>query len=156
MAKRCFFIGHREATESLVQYLFDAVLRHVEEYGVGEFIVGKYGNFDALAVKAVIQAKKLYPHVRLTLLCAYHPAVQGFVLPDGFDEAYYPFTKHVPMRFSIVRANQKAIDVSDYLIAYACHPGKSRDFLEYARKREKRGLIRTENLWEIIEGTSGL
>lgn len=156
MAKRCFFIGHREATESLFQYLYDAVLRHVEKYEVDEFIVGKYGNFDALAVKAVMHAKKVYPHIRLTLLCAYHPAIQTFILPDGFDEAFYPFSNPVPMRLSIVRANQKAIDVSDYLIAYVCHPGKLRDFLEYALKREKRGLIRTENLWAVIEDNNGV
>ncbi|MBR6767410.1 MAG: hypothetical protein IKM02_05610 [Clostridia bacterium] len=156
MNTRCFFTGHREAPESLYQSLYNAVLRHAEDHSVDEFIVGKYGNFDAMAAKAVIQVKNLYPSIRLTLLCPYHPAVREYVLEDGFDEAFYPFSKPVPMRFAIVRANLKAIDISDYLIAYAFHPGKARDFLEYAQKREKRGCIRTENLWEAIEGKVSL
>jgi len=146
--RRCFFIGHRETAEAVYENLYGAVLRHVEEYGVEEFIVGKYGSFDRMAAAAVIQAKKLYPNIRLILLQPYHPAVHADKLPNGFDGGYYPFSKPVPMRLAIVLANKKAIDGCYYLIACVSHPGKSRDFLDYARKREKRGLIRTVNVWE--------
>jgi hypothetical protein len=55
--KSCFFIGHRDAPDDLLPILQETVNRHIEEYGVTEFIVGNYGGFDYLAAKAVITAK---------------------------------------------------------------------------------------------------
>ena len=52
--KSCFFIGHREAPDTVLPLLQETVNRHIECYGVTEFIVGHYGNFDYLAAKAVI------------------------------------------------------------------------------------------------------
>lgn len=57
----CFFIGHREAGEGLLPTLTAAVERHITEYGVTSFMVGRYGNFDKLAARAVIDAKKRHP-----------------------------------------------------------------------------------------------
>lgn len=42
----CFFIGHREAGEELFYALALAVERHISEYGVGEFVVGHYGEYE--------------------------------------------------------------------------------------------------------------
>ena len=53
MEKTCFFIGHRDAPDSLASELDALVERHITEYGVGEFVVGRYGGFDALAASAV-------------------------------------------------------------------------------------------------------
>lgn len=47
----CFFIGHREAPDSLLPQLSAEIERHITEYGVAAFVVGKYGRFDALAAK---------------------------------------------------------------------------------------------------------
>lgn len=47
----------------------------------------------------------------------------------------------VPKPLAIVRANRYMIDNSDYLIAYAWHPGNAREQVEYAEWRENRGLI---------------
>ena len=47
----CFFIGHREAPDTLLDKFSAVVERHITEYGVTEFVVGKYGRFDALAAK---------------------------------------------------------------------------------------------------------
>ena len=41
------------------------------------------------------------------------------------------------------------IDECDYLLAFVWHPASNaREFLEYARRREKKGLIYVENLGE--------
>lgn len=40
----CFFIGHRETSDSIFPALVQAVERHVTEYGVTEFIVGHMGT----------------------------------------------------------------------------------------------------------------
>lgn len=57
----CFFIGHREASEDILPALTEAVIQHIVDYGVTEFIVGSYGGFDRMAAKAVISAK---PYIR--------------------------------------------------------------------------------------------
>lgn len=57
----CFFIGHREAPDSLLPKLSAEIERHITEYGVTEFVVGRYGRFDSLAAKCVKAAKKRHP-----------------------------------------------------------------------------------------------
>ena len=143
MSGSCFFIGHREADGRIWSSLVDAVNRHITEYGVTDFTVGRYGGFDALASKAVLSAKEEYPEVRLTLLLPYHPFDRPFKLPEGFDGFFYPpGMETVPHRAAIVRANRYMVDHCDHLIAYAWHPASNaRDLLDYARAREKRGLI---------------
>lgn len=36
----CFFVGHREAPDSLLPKLSAEIERHITEYGVTEFVVG--------------------------------------------------------------------------------------------------------------------
>ena len=142
--KSCFFIGHREAPDDLFSLLKDAVERHISDYGVREFIVGHYGNFDRLAANAVISAKKKHTDVVLSLLLPYHPAERPIKIPQGFDNSFYPpGLERVPRKFAIVRANHYMVDNVDFLIAYAWHPASSaRDLVEYAKEREKRKLIK--------------
>lgn len=132
--KSCFFIGHREANEEIYAELKAAVEQHITEYGVTEFIVGHYGGFDRLAARAVIEEKKIYQEVTLTMLLPYHPAEQFIPTPAGFDSTYYPpDMERVPRRVAIVRANQYMVDHVDYLIAYAWHPASNaRKLVEYA------------------------
>lgn len=139
----CFFIGHRDTKDNLLPELIAEIERHIAVYGVTEFIVGRYGSFDALASKAVKTVKERHPEVLLTCLLPYHPGERPIKLPDYFDGSFYPPLQGVPRRFAIVRANQYMVDHSDFLIAYAWHPASnSRELVEYARKREQRGLIR--------------
>lgn len=135
--KSCFFIGHREAASDILPTLKKAVEKHISEYGVGEFVVGQYGGFDHFAAKAVISAKESHPEVRLLLLLPYHPSDRPPKTPFGFDGTFYPpGMETVPRRFAIVRTNRYMIDHSDYLIAYAWHPGSyARNLLDYASRR---------------------
>lgn len=55
--KRCFFIGHREASKEIYPALYVAVERHIVAYGVTAFIVGLYGGFDRLAASTVKEIK---------------------------------------------------------------------------------------------------
>lgn len=98
----CFFIGHREAPDSLLSPLSAEIERHITEYGVTEFVVGRYGRFDALAAKCVKAAKKLHPEVTLTLLLPYHPYDRPTPTPPGFDGTFYPpGMETVPKRAAI-------------------------------------------------------
>lgn len=88
MEKICFFIGHRDAPDSLAPELDALVERHIVEYGVGEFVVGRYGRFDMLAACAVKRAKIRYPDVRLVYLRFYHPVERSEKTPRGFDDSF--------------------------------------------------------------------
>lgn len=139
----CFFIGHRETPDSILPELSDEVERHITEYGVTDFVVGKYGQFDALAAKCVIAAKKRHLEVTLTLLLPYHPYDRPTPTPPGFDSTFYPpGMETVPKRAAIVWANRYMVEHREYLIAYVWHPASNaREVVEYAQKWEKRGMI---------------
>lgn len=68
--KSCFLIGHRDATITVLPELIQEIERYIMEYGVYDFLVGRYGIFDRLAAIAVSDAKKRHQQVTLTLL---HP-----------------------------------------------------------------------------------
>ena len=134
--KRCFFIGHRDVSDTIFPALQKAVEQHIVEYGVTEFLVGHYGRFDQLSAKAVIAAKKTHPSVRLTLLLPYHPAERPIPTPFGFYGTFYPLgMEKVPRRLAILHANRRAIEQADYLIACARSSGNAYTLLEYAKKR---------------------
>ena len=141
--KSCFFIGHREASSEIFPALLEEVERHITEYGVTEFIVGNYGGFDRMAARAVFAARKRHPEIRLLMLIPYHPAQRPIEPPPEFDNTFYPpGMEKVPPRLAIVRANRYVVEHVDYLIAYAWHPASNaRELVEYARTRERRGLI---------------
>lgn len=140
--KSCFFIGHRETPDAVLPLLQETVNRHIECYGVTEFIVGHYGNFDCLA------AKQLHPEIILSLLIPYHPAERPIKKPKGFDNTYYPpGMEDVPRKLAIVRANRYMVDHVDFLIAYAWHPASNaRKLVEYAEKKMTKGIIQVTNL----------
>lgn len=137
--KRCFFIGHREASDNLLPALRTAIEQHIVEYGVTEFLVGRYGGFDRLAAQCVIEAKQSHPEITLTLLLPYHPFERKVDVLRGFDGSCYPpGQEFVPRKVAIVRANRYAADYSDYLIAYVWHTASNaRSILEYAEKQSK-------------------
>ena len=135
--KTCFFIGHRDAPENIYERLLTAVYRHISEYGVNDFVVGRYGNFDRLAAHAVMEAKQHHYDVSLTLLIPYY-RTDAESLPDSFDGALFPDgLETVPKRATILRANQYMIHHCEYLIAYdAGRIGNTRKLVADARKIE--------------------
>ena len=87
------------------------------------------------------------------LVLPYHPAERPTETPNGFDGTYYPDgLEHTPRRYAIVRANQRMVDGSDWLVCYVRHgASNSRNLLEYARRRERKGQIQIVNLAEYGE-----
>lgn len=144
----CFFIGHRETGDELIPALTAAVERHITEYGVTSFIVGRYGNFDKLAARVVIDAKKRHPEVTLTLLLPYHPFDRPTPTPKGFDGTFYPpGMETVPKRVAIIWANRYMVEHSTHLIAYAWHPASNaRALVEHAQIWGRKRKIHVENL----------
>lgn len=137
-SKSCFFIGHREAPESIYLELSQIVEQLIEQ-GVTDFYVGHYGNFDRLAARAVIAAKQRHPEVRLTMLLPYHPAEREVILPSGFDGSLYPpGMENVPRRFAIARANRWMVEHCTHLVAYVTHPASNAGkVVEWGRRLTK-------------------
>ncbi len=146
--KSCFFIGHRNLSEEYFPSLAMAVMHHIEEYGVTDFLVGNYGAFDRMAAKAVILAKQKHPHVTLTLLLPYHPGERPVVLPPRFDGSFYPpGMEKAPRRLAILRANKYAVMHSDYLIAGVWHAASNaRNLFEEAQSLEEKGRLHVCNV----------
>lgn len=145
--KTCFFIGHGRISEDLSGKLDAEIERHIVAYGVEEFTVGHYGDFDWAAVHALRQAKERHRGVTLHLLEPYaldHPVK----LPQGFDGLFYPpGLETVPKSVAIVRANQYMVRNSDFLIAYnRGFPGNTRNLCRLAARLEAQGKIQITNL----------
>lgn len=101
--------------------------------------------------------KKQYPDITLQLVLPYNPAERSIEPPPGYDGTYYPEgLEGVPRQYAIVRANKILVDTCDWLIAYVRHgASNSRKILEYAERREKKGLIHVLNLATIkTEGSA--
>ena len=140
-----FFIGHHNAPESVCPLLEQAIEHHIVAYGVTEFIVGHYGQFDDMAAGAVRRAKKHHPEVMLTLLLPYYPFHCD---TSNYDRTYYPEgLETVPKPYAIIRANEYLIRTTEFLICYDTGMiGKTRDFTALARRLEKEGLQHVTNL----------
>ena len=136
--KRCFFIGHRNAPESIYQNIISTIEKLVVENDVKEFVVGNYGMFDSMVIRALQQLKVKYPNIVLLLLTPYHPSVKTAIKPKNFDEIYYPESmESVPYKAAIIEANKKAISSSEYIIAYLKHSSSNTvKFIEYAKRRD--------------------
>ncbi len=144
--KRCFFIGHREADDSIYQSLYKSIEDHIVKFNVEEFVVGQYGGFDRLARKALIEAKQKHPHIRLLLLMSYLPTEHNKTISTEFDDSIYPEgLESVPRRYAIVRANRYMVDHSDYLIAYVTHlASNAYNLVEYAMRKQKH--VQVDNI----------
>ncbi len=86
--KTCFFIGHRDAPQEIMPVLCEAIERHITEYGVTNFVVGRYGRFDSMAAQALCEAKQRY-YISIHLLLPYHPSEMPVNPPDGFTGTLY-------------------------------------------------------------------
>ena len=150
----CFIIGHREADERLLPGLELEIERLIMSENVRYFYVGGYGGFDQIATTAVKQVKQKYPDITLMLVLPYHPAERPIEKPPGYDGTYYPEgLEKTPRPFAIVKANQLMVDSCEWLICFVRHgASNSRKLLEYAQRREKKGLIQITNIAEEIGG----
>ena len=143
-------MGHREADERLLPRLELIIDRLIAEEKVRYFYVGGYGGFDRVSAAAVKHIKQKYPDITLMLVLPYHPAERPTEAPNGFDGTYHPEgLENTPRKYAIVRTNQIMVDTSDWLVCYVRHgASNSRNLLEYARRREEKGMIQVINIGE--------
>ena len=141
----CFLFGHSRLDGAIYPAIAAAVERHIA-IGVHAFVVGRYGQFDALAARAVREAKLRHPQVSLCLLLPYYPPQRSVF--EGFDESFYPpGQESVPKRLAIVRANRYMVAHSTHLIACAWRPASNATaLLQEAKNQARRGLVQLQTL----------
>jgi len=149
--KTCCLIGHSKIYEDISALVEQAVEQHIVEYGVTDFLVGNYGDFDRMGAAAVKKAKVKHPEVKLYLMLPYLPE-KGRILPDreGYDGFIYPEEMEgVAYKWAIAKLNRLMVQESAYVIAYVTHGwGGAAATLDYAGKRAVQGLLHIENLGE--------
>ena len=140
--KSCFFMGNRHAPADIKGQLAETVEKHITVYGVNTFTVGHYGAFDSMAREVLRETKKRYEDITLYLLAPY-ALTQKTDVPMDFDGTFFPEgLERVPLRYAIVQANRYMVQHSDFLISYCHHIGNTRNIVEYAQRREKKGWIK--------------
>ena len=73
--KSCFFIGHRDAPDSVAEKLTETIEHHISDFSADFFTVGNYGRFDQLVQIALADAKKRHPDIFIRMAVAYSPAL---------------------------------------------------------------------------------
>ena len=88
----CFFIGHRDVSDSVLPALEQEVECHITEYGITVLWLGITDALISLAALALSRAKVRHPEIRLTLLLPYHPAEHPFQSRRALTIPIYPPT----------------------------------------------------------------
>ncbi len=146
----CFLMGAHDAPGFLQDKLNKVVEYLVLERCVTEFLVGSRGNFDAMAIAAIQHILRQYPQKNLVayILEPYPFEERHHFVPEYFDGFFTPEgMESVPRRFSIEKANQKALDGSDYFVGWAYLSGtNSGKLLRRALQLEKKGFLEVIDL----------
>ena len=139
---RCSFAGHSEIhNQNLVETIKIKGKELITEYGVNEFWVGHYGDFDHYAAKAIRELKQEYD-IELVLVIPYLTKEI-----EEYKEEYYrnfdavlmgDVPEKTPNKLKIIKANQYMVNESEYLICYVKNSwGGAAKTLEYAKRKKK-------------------
>ncbi len=139
---RCTFAGHSEIhNQNLVETIKIKAKELIIEYGVNEFWVGHYGDFDHYVAKAIRELKQEYD-IELILVIPYLTKEI-----EEYKEEYYrnfdavlmaDIPEKTPKKLKIIKANQYMVGESDYLICYVKNSwGGATKTLEYAKQKKK-------------------
>lgn len=152
--KICCFAGHGKLTckDDINNELFYTCHELIFDYGVREFWVGKYGNFDSLAANTVRLLKELFPDVKLVLVIPY--LTKSI---EEYKEEYYRSYDSIimadipygtPKQYQILKCNEFMVNNSNYLIAYVNYSfGGAAKTLAYAKRKKH---INITNLGELL------
>ncbi len=139
---RCTFAGHSEIHNlNLVEAIKTTAKELIIEYGVNEFWVGHYGDFDHYAAKAIWELKQEYD-IELVLVIPYLTKEI-----EEYKEEYYrnfdavlmaDIPEKTPRNLKIIKANQYMVNESEFLICYVKNSwGGAVKTLEYSKRKKK-------------------
>ena len=138
MGKICYFAGHRDTfgEEDLYSRIISLAEKLIVCEDVTEFRVGRSGNFDKLAARAIEELRKLYP-VKLIIVIPYLTKDVDKDSEKFFDEIIIAdIPPSTPHRYRIIRCNEYSVKSADFLICYIPYTwGGAWKTAEYARRK---------------------
>lgn len=130
--KVCTFFGHSDCHESVYPVLKEKIQELIKNTDVSCFYVGNNGRFDSLAVRALRELQKEYPHISYFVVFAYLPdeSTENSIYPEGLET--------VPKRFCIDKRNRWMLSKADYVVSYVTRNiGGAAKFSALAQKQNK-------------------
>lgn len=136
------FCGHSKlySKYDLVKEKCYEVVKNQILKGADSFLVGDYGDFDAIAASVCLALKKEHPHIEVCLVLPYYrPHIDDYTQQryNRFDSIITPPLEDTPYRYRIVKANQYTVDQADIVIAYVRSNGGATKTLQYAHRKGK-------------------
>ena len=131
MAKEttCCFTGHRIMSADFDGCTIDRGIEYLIKQGVDTFICGGALGFDTLCAKAVLNAKKAYPHIKLHIYAPCNDQSQRWKDEDKrtydeiLKEADFVSMPDAPYFDGCMKTrNYKMVDDSTYCICYLNNP----------------------------------
>lgn len=141
MNKICTFAGHGKIIYG--KEIYEELINHIEslicDEEICEFWVGNYGNFDAMAARAVKSFKDIYP-VKLCLVVPYITYTMhqnNAYYNKTFDKIIVPdIAPDAPRRAYIPLCNEYMTDMASVLLCYVKHStGGAAKTLKYAKEK---------------------
>ena len=131
--KVCTFFGHRMCPPEIEPCLRQAIISLIERDGVGLFLVGEEGGFDAMARRVLAALAEEYA-IDYAVVPAYLPTEPV----DAAHTMMPPDFERYPKRFAIDYRNRYLLQRADYVIAYMTTTvGGAAKFVKMAQARNK-------------------
>ena len=103
-----------------------------------QFYSGNRGNFDRICSELVHELKKLYPHIRNTMVLSYRPT-KDFLLPACYGDSVYLLERSVPRAYAILETNKKLVEIVDVIVSGVVYDfGGAYKAYEHAMRRKRR------------------
>ncbi|MBQ8731317.1 MAG: hypothetical protein IJY82_00615 [Oscillospiraceae bacterium] len=132
------FFGHRDAPQNIFPILMQTLTSLITDQNAKCFYIGTHGAFDRMAIRALSELKKSFPHICVTVVYAYLPKNNDF--PSGLVETIYPEGLELtPPKYAISKRNLWMLEHSDTVVTYVIHSvGGAAHFKELAVKKGKQ------------------
>lgn len=136
----CTFFGHRDCPDDLYVPLRNKIVELINKEKVDLFYVGNQGNFDAIARKALMDIKSIYPFIRYYIVPAYMPNKGKEASQNDYSDAVYPCALiTVPSYSAIPVRNEWMVKQSDFVITYVKRSiGGAARFSDFAKRHGRR------------------
>lgn len=129
----CALFGHRHVESGLGAILDRAIEHMIVDRGVRTFLVGGQGEFDRMAIAALVRMKAKYPFLDAAEVLAYPPRGGEHPLPTIYPEGL----ERVPKRLCYLRRNDWMARQADVVLAYVRARGGAAKGVETARRLGK-------------------
>jgi len=149
----CTFFGHSDTPDDVADILRETICDLIENHGVCNFYVGKYGKFDFMARRILKEICATHPHVKYSVVLAYMP---NDYYDDYSDTIHPEEIAETPKRFAINAVNKWMINSSEFVATYVCRSfGGAAMFKEVAERKGKKVINLAEIEYPPDEKSSG-